>query len=46
MTPYFKSEKSFQTGSKTLEREYYTSLGIFAAETERIFTRQWFCAGH
>jgi Rieske 2Fe-2S family protein len=46
MSAYLKSDKSYQPGSKTLAREYYTSLETFAAETERIFTRQWFCAGH
>ena len=46
MSTYLKSERSFLSGSKTLAREYYTSPEIFAAETERIFARQWFCAGH
>ncbi len=46
MGTYLKSEQSFHTGSKTLAREYYTSPEIFAEEIERIFTRQWFCAGH
>ncbi|MGQ0662405.1 MAG: aromatic ring-hydroxylating oxygenase subunit alpha [Pseudomonadota bacterium] len=29
-----------------LTREFYTSASIFAAETERIFARQWLFAGH
>ena len=46
MSTYIKSEHSFHSGSKTLAREYYTSGEIFDAEMERIFNRQWFCAGH
>jgi glycine betaine catabolism A len=30
---------------KTLPSEYYLSPGIFAKERERIFSREWFCAG-
>jgi Rieske 2Fe-2S family protein len=46
MVTYYKTEQSFLSGSKTLAREYYLSSEIFQAEQERIFTRQWFCAGH
>ena len=46
MGTYFKSEQSFHTGSKTLAREYYNSPETFTMEMERIFNRQWFCAGH
>lgn len=46
MVTFYKPEQTFLSGSKTLAREYYLSPGIFAAEQERIFTRQWFCAGH
>lgn len=46
MATYFKTEQTYQPGSKTLAREYYTSPEIFAAETERIFSQRWLCAGH
>jgi Rieske 2Fe-2S family protein len=46
MTVYHKTDTTYLSGSKTLPRESYTSPGIFAVETDRIFTRQWFCAGH
>jgi len=46
MVTFYKPEQTFLSGSKTLAREYFVSPEIFAAETERIFTRRWFCAGH
>ena len=46
MTVYHKTDLTYLSGSRTLPREYYTSPEIFTAETDRIFTRQWFCAGH
>lgn len=46
MVTFYKPEQTFLSGSKTLAREYYLSPEIFAAEQERIFTKQWFCAGH
>ena len=30
---------------KSLPSEYYRSEEIFARERERIFSREWFCAG-
>jgi len=30
---------------RTLAREFYFSEEIFAREKERIFWREWFCAG-
>src|SRR5215208_1270155 len=46
MVTFYKPEQTFLSGSKTLAREYYLSPEIFAEEQERIFTKQWFCAGH
>jgi len=46
MTTFYKTPKTYLSGSKTLAREYYISPEIFAIETDRIFTRQWFCVGH
>ncbi len=46
MVTFYKTEQTYQSGSKTLAGDYYTSPDIFAAETERIFSRRWFCAGH
>jgi len=46
MVTYYKTEQTFLSGSKTLRREYYLSPEIFTTEQERIFTKQWFCAGH
>lgn len=46
MTTFLKSEQTFLSGAKTLDGKYYTSVDVFALEAERIFTRQWFCAGH
>ncbi len=36
---------SVETDARTLPRAYYTSDEVFRLETERLFTRQWFCAG-
>lgn len=46
MNKYIKTDHSYLTGSKTLAHEYYTSEEIFETEMERIFSRQWFYAGH
>src|SRR5688572_27093189 len=41
-----KSADSLTTGARTLPQEYFISRQIFAREHERIFSRQWLCAGH
>src|SRR5688572_20992257 len=46
MVTFYKPEQTYLSGSKTLAREYYISPEVFAAETERIFLKRWFCAGH
>jgi Rieske 2Fe-2S family protein len=46
MVVFHRPEQTFLSGSQTLSREYYLSPEIFMMEQERIFTRQWFCAGH
>jgi Rieske 2Fe-2S family protein len=46
MPTFYKTDKTYLSGSKTLSREYYVSPEIFTAEMDRIFSRQWFCAGH
>ena len=46
MATFYKPEVTFQPGSKTMERGYYTSPNVFAQEVARIFNREWFCAGH
>ena len=45
MAGYLPTTKSFRQGARTMSREYYTSPEIFAEEQERIFAREWNCAG-
>jgi Rieske 2Fe-2S family protein len=46
MTLFQKTPQSYRLGSRTLPGRYFTSTEILAAETERIFLREWLCAGH
>lgn len=46
MSNYYKTDQTYVSGSMTLPQKYYTSDEIYIRENERIFSRQWFCAGH
>jgi Rieske 2Fe-2S family protein len=46
MNPFLKTPMAFRPGSRTLPGRYFTSAEVFAADTERIFLREWLCAGH
>jgi Rieske 2Fe-2S family protein len=41
-----KRTKTFANGAKTLPRNYFVSLEIFADEREKIFFKQWLVVGH
>src|ERR1700680_838469 len=41
-----KRTKTFANGAKTLARNYFVSLEIFADEREKIFSKQWLVVGH
>lgn len=41
-----KTVESFETGAKTLPREYFISAEIFAREQEQIFAKDWIVVGH
>jgi Rieske 2Fe-2S family protein len=41
-----KRTKTFANGAKTLPRNYFVSLEIFADEREKIFSKQWLVVGH
>ena len=43
---FHKTAEIFQTGAKTLPQRYFVSPQIFAAEQEKILSRQWGLAGH
>ena len=45
MTTFLRTVESYKSGARTLAREYYTSPDIFAAESERVFAREWVCVG-
>lgn len=45
MSAYVRTVESFKQGARTMPGEYYTSPAILAEERERIFARQWNCAG-
>ena len=46
-TPTFqKTTETFADGAKTLTQEYFASSEVFAAEQEKIFSRQWLLVGH
>ena len=45
MTAFHRTVESFRQGARTMPREFYASPEIFAEERERIFARQWNCAG-
>jgi len=46
-TPTFrKTAETFTVGAKTLPQQYFVSPEVFAREQEKIFSRQWVCAGH
>jgi Rieske 2Fe-2S family protein len=45
MTTFRRTTESFVQGARTLPGEYYNAPAIFADEQERIFARQWNCAG-
>ncbi len=39
------TKPNVRAGAKTLDASWYTSSEIFAAEQERIFSREWLCVG-
>jgi len=41
-----KTTETFTAGAKTLPQQYFVSPEVFAREQEKIFSRQWVCAGH
>lgn len=45
-TAFRKTAETFTPGAQTLEQHFFTSPEVFALERERIFSRQWICAGH
>ncbi|HKS05155.1 MAG TPA: aromatic ring-hydroxylating dioxygenase subunit alpha [Gemmatimonadaceae bacterium] len=45
MSAFVRTIESFKQGARTMPGEYYTSPDILAEERERIFARQWNCAG-
>jgi Rieske 2Fe-2S family protein len=45
MATFLRTVESYQSGAKTLAGRYYTSAEIFANEQDRVFARQWICAG-
>ena len=45
MTTFLRTVESFRQGARTLPGRYYTSPEIFAAESERVFAREWVCVG-
>jgi glycine betaine catabolism A len=46
-TPSFrKTAETFTSGAQTLPQRYFVSTEVFAAEQERIFSRQWVLVGH
>jgi Rieske 2Fe-2S family protein len=45
MTTFRGTTTSYQQGSRTLAREFYTSEAILDEERERIFARGWNCVG-
>src|SRR5438045_8031997 len=46
ITAFRKTAETFETGAKTLPREYFVSPEIFADEREKIFSKHWILAGH
>jgi Rieske 2Fe-2S family protein len=45
MTTFVHTTGSFKQGALTLPGEYYNSAAIFEEERERLFARDWICAG-
>lgn len=45
MSGFLKTTESYRQGAQTLPGRYYTSAEVFDEETERIFTRGWWCVG-
>ena len=45
MDTFQRTVGSYRQGARTMPGEYYTSPEVLAAETERIFARQWNCVG-
>src|SRR5918992_4892409 len=45
MATFLRTVESFRSGAKTLPGRYYTSPDIFAAESDRVFAREWVCVG-
>ena len=44
-TEFHRTTTTYQSGSRTLPREYYTSQAILDEEREKIFARGWSCVG-
>src|SRR5687768_10761326 len=40
------SAGNLATGARALPQKYFVSGEVYAREQERIFSRQWLCAGH
>ncbi len=45
MTTFLKTTDAYKQGARTLPGRYYTTPEILSEEAERIFRRQWICAG-
>jgi Rieske 2Fe-2S family protein len=45
MTTFHRTTTTFQQGSRTLPRDYYTAEATLAEERERVFARGWNCVG-
>ncbi|HEX6640009.1 MAG TPA: aromatic ring-hydroxylating dioxygenase subunit alpha [Thermoanaerobaculia bacterium] len=45
MATFLRTVESYRTGARTLARDYYTSPEILAAESDRVFAREWVCVG-
>ena len=45
MTAFRRTVESFRQGAHTMPGEYYTAPAILREESERIFAKQWHCAG-
>jgi Rieske 2Fe-2S family protein len=45
MATFHRTATTYEPGAMTMPRERYASADVLAAETDRIFARQWNCVG-
>jgi Rieske 2Fe-2S family protein len=45
MATFVKTTMAYRPGARTLAGRYYTSAELAAEENERVFARNWICAG-